>query len=368
MVGIWGKVEKVVQDRKQRQILDVFLHERKQNMLVMHFVYANNRCQVGDQVQVNTSAVDLNLGTGGYGFVKGVISARDHAGPEQDLTYLGHIMKIRYTGEQRPVCTLEAQESEHRALFQSPFSLQGKRVVVGELHSMLPVFACLLQQWRPERKLVYIMDDQATLQIAFSDHIAQLQGSINMSTITYGQATGGDVETVNIYTALEAAIKVEQADDILITQGPGVVGTGSIHGFSGMHLAHWIHAIHTCGGESIVIPRIQFADQRTRHQGLSHHTCVPLRDHTLVRTNIPYPVWKDRRMAMDDKLLRQVQELQAKHKLIPIGIEQIKDELEQALDSYPYALKTMGRTYEDDPYFFYAIAATFDFYRREVMR
>lgn len=393
MLGVWGKVIEMVEDGGERQVFNVFIRQRNETMKVMHYIEGNDRCQVGDWVQVNTSAVDLGLGTGGYGFVTGRLSPTSHStapsnhhgsdegedaseGFSAPKGYLmkrkghlmerkGHLMKMRYSPQQTPVLAVEAPESRQHAFFRTPFSLEGKKVLVGELHSMLPVAASLLHKWQRPSKLVYIMDDQACLHLAFSDHVRRLKQKMNVRTITYGQALGGDLETINIYTALEAAVKVEEADHILITQGPGVTGTATKRGFSGMQLAHWVHAVHTCGGETVVIPRIQFADRRERHQGLSHHTLEPLAEHTLVRAHVPYPLHLEQTTDRDERLSRDMDVLRTRHDLHAVDIAAVKNDLEEALADYGVRIQTMGRTYEDEPYFFYAVAAAVYYYLQQ---
>ncbi|WP_025026166.1 DUF3866 family protein [Caldalkalibacillus mannanilyticus] len=321
---------------------------------------------------MNTSALDLRLGTGGYAFVTSI-----HAEPcstdKKSIdthSYPGHIMKLRYTPIQTPVLSVEAEESEEHWHFQSPFSLEGRNVFVGELHSMLPVLASLLLKGEPNKRLVYIMDDQAAMYLSFSQHVRELKKRINLITITYGQALGGDIEAINVYTALEAAVKVAKADHILITQGPGVIGTGTKRGFSGMQLVHWIHAIHSCQGKAIVIPRIQFADHRERHCGLSHHTFHPLAFHTFTPVSIPFPIQSMETgspLIEEDQLLKtQFSRLIHLHHVIPISLHSFQRELEQALAWYEKPIRTMGRNYLEEPYFFYAIGAAYYFYKELV--
>jgi hypothetical protein len=367
MIGYWGEVVGIIDETESIQFIDVLLFQSEQKIKVIHYVYGENRCHIGQQVQVNMSAIDLQLGTGGYGFVMSLIANQEQASVP-GYSYPGHIMKLRYTPHQTPILAVESPESEHHPLFQSSFSLEGKKIFLGELHSMLPILASLLQSWDSKRKMVYIMDDQAALNIALSHHVRYLQKKINLVTITYGQALGGDMEAVNLYTALEAAVKVAEADDIMITQGPGVAGTGTQRGFSGMQIVHWLHAVHSCGGESIVIPRIQLGDKRPRHHGLSHHTIEPLKNHALVPALLPFPSLESvevmhQKNSIDVLLKKQFMTLEHQHKLYPIYINHFQKELEEALRWYERPIKTMGRSYFDDPYFFYAVGAAFYLYK-----
>lgn len=422
--AVWGKVVVIEEETSHIQYLKVRFRKHNEDVkdaienspfneatLIDVINYKNNhtRCALGDWVQVNTSAIDLNLGTGGYGFVMGILHKHDYKNkrqytPERPIVsrhqldklkyhkidehqteysihhqdsyhshslnrctkrearqknYPGHIMKLRYSPFQTAVQAIEAPESEHHEQFLTTFSLQNKPILVGELHSMLPVIASLVHNGKQTKKIAYIMDDQACLQANFSRHIVKLQKETDLTCITYGQATGGDIECVNLYTALEAAEKVVQADCIIVTQGPGVLGTGTVRGYSGMQLAQWLHAIHTCEGQSIVIPRIHFADHRSRHHGFSHHFIYPLLKHTLVRVHVPYPIIND---AYQDEMLQQhIPRLQKKHDVHPIPIEQFEKKLTRALQWYG-EIKTMGKTFADDPAFYYGIGAAFHCY------
>jgi hypothetical protein len=369
MFGYWGEVVHVEQETFSIQFLHVILFESAQEIKAIHYVYGGDYCKVGQSVQVNTSAIDLELGTGGFGFIMAIIADNQDQSVYPDLRYPGHIMKLRYTPHQTPVLAVESSESEHHSLFQSPFSLEGKKVLLSELHSALPIIASLIHGWNPERRIVYIMDDQAALHMAFSEHVRYLKEKINLVTITFGQALGGDIEAINIFTALEAAVKVAEADDIIISQGPGVAGTGTQRGFSGMQIVNWIHAVHTCGGESIVIPRIQFGDQRARHHGVSHHTMEPLRNHTLVAAHLPFPIYHNEAMepfdidSLDATLQEQFSLLAEKHLLSPVYIRKFRHELEDALAWYGRPIYTMGRSYVEEPYFFNTVGAAYHFYK-----
>ncbi len=80
------------------------------------------------------------------------------------------------------------------------------------------------------------------------------------------------MECTNIYTGLIAAKEVLKGDITIITMGPGIVGTGTKYGFSGIEQGQIIDAVNTLGGNPIVVPRISFRDLRERHKGMSHHT------------------------------------------------------------------------------------------------
>ena len=84
----------------------------------VNFLELTGPCRVGDQVVINTTAVDLKLGTGGWHFVMAIW------GRSASLHGVGHIMKLRYTPMQGRVLSVEEEASEYHHLFQGDWSLE----------------------------------------------------------------------------------------------------------------------------------------------------------------------------------------------------------------------------------------------------
>lgn len=208
---------------------------------------------VGDRVVVNTTAVDLGLGTGGWDVVHWNL-ARD----EWDNPGRGHIMKARYTSLQH----------EHDVV-DGEGSLDGKPVVACFLHSQLAAVAAAFRHGAPGRRLAYVMTDTAALPLALSDLVAE--GLFDV-TVTAGQAFGGDLEAVNVASALVAT----DADAVVVAPGPGVVGTGTTYGFGSLDVAATVDTVAALGGLPILAARYSDADPRDRHRGISHHTTTAL--------------------------------------------------------------------------------------------
>ena len=215
---------------------------------------------VGDRVVVNTTAVDLGLGTGGWDVVHWNLSREAWSAPGG-----GEVLKLRYTSLQ--VDTGVAEELESGA------ALAGKPVVACDLHSQLAPVAVAFADAAPGRSLSYVMTDTAALPLALSDLVADLMGrGLLAETITCGQAFGGQREAVNLHSALTLA----EGDAIVVAPGPGVVGTGSRLGYSGLEVAVVIDAATRLGGRPIVAVRFSGVDARPRHRGRSHHTTTAL--------------------------------------------------------------------------------------------
>lgn len=241
--------------------------------------------EVNDEVLLNTTAVELCLGSGGYHFVLANLS-RDRLRNIGE----GHIMKLRYTPMQISCLAAEAPESSYHEIFNSFESLENMPVVVGTLHSMVAPISLTLKGLAGKERIVYIMTDGGALPIWMSDAVKSLcRKGVLSGTVTYGNAFGGDLECINVYTALIAAKEIFKADAAIICMGPGIAGTNTSYGFSGIEQSQIIDAVNNIGGKAIAVPRISFEDSRSRHYGLSHHTRVALGKLCCTRAYIALP-------------------------------------------------------------------------------
>lgn len=221
----------------------------------------------GDRVVVNTTAVDLGLGTGGSHVVHWNLS-RD-AWPASGS---GRLMKLRYTSLQVNVAAGEEDPG-----FGPAPDLGAMPVVACDLHSQMAAAAVAFSRAAPDRRLVYVMTDSAALPLALSDVAAELRGSgILAATVSCGQAFGGDYEAVSIASALQVATTLAGADAVVVAPGPGVAGTAAEYGFGGVEVATVVDVASHLGARPIVAVRWSDTDRRDRHRGLSHHTATAL--------------------------------------------------------------------------------------------
>ena len=239
----------------------------------------------GDEVIANSTAVELDLGTGGFHFILWNLSRS-----EVDTGTPGHIMKLRYTPLQLNVEAVEERLGDFPTEALAG-ALEMMPVVAGSLHSQLLAVGLAFRHAKPGGRLVYIMTDGGCLPCSFSKTVRFMrdQGLITQ-TITCGQAFGGDLEAVNIHGALIAARVVCGADAAVALMGPGIAGTGSAVGFSGMEQGTVANAAASLGGTPVVIPRITFGDERERHRGLSHHTVSALKYGARTRAIVAVPL------------------------------------------------------------------------------
>lgn len=302
--------------------------------------------ETGERVLLNTTALDLGLGTGGYALVVAV--------PDRlplDPTGPGHLVKARYTPLQTTVLGVDEQDAPHHGLLADADDLAGLPVVVADLHSALPAVVAGLLHDRPGTRVVYLGTDGGALPLAFSRTVAGLRDAGRLAgTVTCGQAFGGDLEAVTVHDGLLAARLVLDADAVVVTQGPGNLGTGTRWGFSGVAAGEAVNAAGVLGGRPVAALRVSEADPRERHRGVSHHSLTAYGRVALLPADLPVPELPG---AFGARLLEQVTPLCPPHRLVPVAM----DGLSEALAASPVPLSTMGRGLADDPAAFLAAAA-----------
>jgi hypothetical protein len=296
-----------------------------------------------DKVILNTTAVELGLGSGGYHFVAANLSSGRYANIGE-----GHIMKLRYTPMQINCMAAEAQESIYHEAFDSFEALDAMPVIIGTLHSMLAPIALTLKSLAGKNKIVYIMTDGGALPIWISDTVKRLcSDGILYRTITYGNAFGGDLECINIYTALIAAKEILKADAVIVCMGPGIVGTDTKYGFSGIEQSNIIDAVNNLDGKAIAVPRISFSDSRNRHFGLSHHTKMTLGKLCCTSAYIAMPKLKESKAELlEDQLIES--KIIYKHNISYWDCEKV----EMLLLKEESQLEKMGKSFGQDKEYF----------------
>jgi hypothetical protein len=299
----------------------------------------------GDTVLLNTTAVDLELGTGGVHFVMAV-----EGGPDLDPVPSGRTMKLRYTPEQVKVVAVEEDDSIHRSVMLRTHDLGGTPVVWVPLHSLLAPAAAGAKAAGADR-VAYVMTDGAALPAALSRLVVALRtAGLVDAVVTSGQAFGGDLETVTTFTGLLAAKAIAGADVIIVGDGPGNTGTNTMWGATDVESAMALNAAGILGGRPIASLRVSFADPRERHQGVSHHAITALSRVALVPVHVAVPQTLDehRRAAIWDSL--RSARLEERHQLVEATGQPALDVLRRS----GVDVESMGRAIDDDPEFFLA--------------
>jgi hypothetical protein len=298
----------------------------------------------GDTVILNTTAVELSLGTGGVHLVIAV-EGREEAGEAP-----GRVVKARYTPIQTAVASVE---ETHGELLERAPGLRQTPVVCAPLHSMIAPIAAAAKR-SADARVIYVMTDGSALAGGLSRLVAALRDrELLDGWITCGQAFGGELEAVTIWTGLLAATEILEAEVIVVADGPGNLGTGTTWGVSALSSGHALMAARTLEGRPIPALRVSFADERQRHRGVSHHSLTILGEVCTVDVNVPVPVLADeeQRAAVWDALRsRKLEEL---HHLVEVDGAPGVDELRaRGID-----VRSMGRGIDDDPAFFLAAGA-----------
>jgi hypothetical protein len=287
---------------------------------------------VGSRVVMNTTAVELGLGTGGWHVVHWNLDRErlDQPGP-------GHIMKLRYT-------SLQADTGADEDIGDDD-DLDGMPVIACGLHSQVACVVAALRHAAPDARIAYVMTDGASLPMAMSDLVVGLRPHLS-TTITAGHAFGGEHEAVNVPSALISARR--RADVAVVAMGPGVVGTATKVGFSALEVGSILGATALLGGRPLVSLRFSLADARLRHQGVSHHTTTALALGTETRATIGVP-----RGAFEARVRADLDAagISDRHRLLSVE----DPDVPSLLGDLGLRVTSMGRGPDEDPGF-YAVA------------
>jgi hypothetical protein len=340
-----GRVAEITKDLPEIQEILVAVDGETELQPAYNYPLLNRRLNPGENVIMNISAVKLGLGTGGRHFVI----------PEYTQNAVqpaaGHIMKLRYTPWQFPVLAAEEEQSPYHESLTSCESLGGIPVVAAPLHSMLPGVILGFRKALPYRpKVAYVMTDGAALPLALSDLVRELKRRELLDlTVTSGQAFGGDLEAVSVPAALLAAREAIGADLIIVSLGPGIVGTGTKYGFSGIEQSWILDLAAHLQGVPVAVPRISGADRRRRHLGLSHHSRTIL-DLTHQPVLLPFS------RLFPESLAMEIMDQLGKTGLLTRHHWYYTSEIAAGplFSDYGLRVKSMGRTATDDPAFFQA--------------
>ncbi len=263
-----GRVGEIISERSglQRLLLD---DGTRAYALTEVVGYASE----GDLVVVNTTAVDLDLGTGGWHVIHWIEGHDDNSKELQ-----GRVLKARYLSEQTEVDPHVSRRTD----------LTGARVLLCVLHSHIGAVAVAVSS----PQVGYLMTDQAALPLALSDLLAELTSSgLIATTATVGQAFGGQLEAVSVPSGVSALMD-SGCSQILLGAGPGHVGTASELGFSAMELAGHASVLHALGADVALCVRASDVDERPRHRGISHHMASLLKA-IPVQVKVPIPRGED---------------------------------------------------------------------------
>ena len=224
----------------------------------------------GDEVIVNTEALDLELGSGGFD----VVHVNLTRGLEAEGTHPATAMKLNYSSLQHPVEPIEAWDPGNG---DGAAELRGIPVLVLGLHGQLAPAAWAARRAGPDLRIGYVQTWGGGLPGRLSGAVARLRSAgLLCAHVTAGPTYGGELEALTTVGALWAAAGPLGWDAAIVGPGPGIGGSGSALGHGGMAALESAHAAGALGLETLLAPRMSERDPRDRHRGLSHHTASVL--------------------------------------------------------------------------------------------
>jgi len=212
--------------------------------------------ELDDEVLVNVQARELGLGSGGFDVLYANLTRGLGLAAEEGA----HVMVLPYTPLQH--ARLHVEEGQ-----EAPAELDGLPVVCCSLHSQVaPVCAAL-----GGLRVAYVQLGGGALPVSLSDTVRLLlDRELVSSTAAVAPCFDGGVQAVSIASALTWA---RAGHDVVVCAiGPGIVGTGSRFGHGGLAAAEAANATQALRGRAVIAVRASSADERERHQGVSHHT------------------------------------------------------------------------------------------------
>jgi uncharacterized protein DUF3866 len=293
----------------------------------------------GDDVVVNTAALDLGLGSGGYDIVH-VNLTRGLAGGETPPGV--HVMKLNYSSLQHAVDPVELPADS------PPRPSRTLPVLVLPLHGHLAPAAWAAGEGDAGR-VGFVQAGGGGLPGGLSADFRALRGrGLLAGAITASPSYGGEREAISLIGALHAAAELDW-DAVIVGPGPGILGSSTRYGHGGIAALDAAHAALALVLPTLVSPRMSSGDPRPRHLGLSHHTRSVL-DLLLGAVDVPVPadlddLWPLAAGDPDDELGEAAG---GGHRLV---------EADADLPGYAESglpLRTMGRTLDEDRLFFAA--------------
>jgi Protein of unknown function (DUF3866) len=299
---------------------------------------------IGDEVVVNTEALDLGLGSGGYDIVHVNLSRGIGGGGAGEA----HVMKLNYTSLQHPVEPVEPSPEEGRAR-----PARGA-VLVLPLHGHLAPAAWAARETDPNVRVGFVQTAGGALPGRLSRDVVDLrERGLLAGHITVAPCYGGEHEAMSLVGGLHAALTRLDWGAAFAGPGPGILGSATRYGHGGMAALDTAHAALALGLPTLISPRLSSSDPRPRHRGLSHHSAAVLELLiSTVRVAVPEvdaERWADSAERPEADALDELIELcRDRH---DIDVQRV--DLDRYADS-GLPTRTMGRELTEDPLFFAA--------------
>lgn len=311
-------------------------------------------CEVGDELIVNTEALDQGLGSGGFDVVLVNLTRGLSAEGNPDE----HVMKLNYSPLQHPVETIEREVDEREGTGggAEPDSLapavedRAPVLAIGLHGHLAPASWAVAESAKRAGGsppcIAYVQTGGGALPGALSRDVRELSDRGLIAThVTAGPAYGAPAEAITLVGALDA-VTAGDFDGVIAGPGPGILGSATDYGHGGMAALDVLHAALALGAPSLLSPRLSAADPRPRHRNLSHHSRAVL-GLLLAGVDVPLPE------TSDDLDLEAIEDLAVK-----LGDGRHRVTFERVdLGAYGESglpRRSMGRDLEEDPDFFAA--------------
>jgi Protein of unknown function (DUF3866) len=220
--------------------------------------------EVGDELIVNTQALDLDLGSGGFDIVHVNLTRGLRAADAGEA----NVMKLNFTSLQHTVTTVDDQQV---------FLPLTRPAAVLALHGQLAAVAWAFDRAAPQSKLGFVQTEGGALPGGHSRTVRALrERGLLTGHLTAGAAFGGEAEAITLAGALHHGLQTLGWDAALCGPGPGIVGSGSPLGHGGMSALDSAHVALALGCPTLLVARMSSSDERARHRGISHHTLMIL--------------------------------------------------------------------------------------------
>jgi hypothetical protein len=300
----------------------------------------------GDEVVVNTEALDLGLGSGGFDVVHvNLTRGLEGGGPPDDE----HVIKLNYTSLQHAVDPIElpvrfTPDIGGKGAPERP--REAMPILVLPLHGHLAPAAWAAAQVSPGIGVGYVQTGGGALPGLFSRDVAELRRrGLLCGHIAAAPAYGGEHEAVSVAGALDAAARRFGWDAVIAGPGPGIIGSDTSLGHGGIAALDTVHAALALGFPTLLSPRLSSADPRDRHRTVSHHTLTVL-ELLLGEVEVPIPAGEQAPIAALTTAAGTRHHLRETTADLP------------GYTSSNLPVRTMGRTIDEDPLFFAAALAS----------
>ncbi len=295
-------------------------------------------CDIGDEVVVNTEALDLGLGSGGFDIVLvNLTRGLNGEGAEGE-----HVMKLNYSPLQHPVATVEREVTEQQAHDDGPSGALPVLAIGLHGHLAPAVWACASRAAAAgldQPSIGYVQTGGGALPGSLSRDVRNLlEAGLLAGHVTAGPSYGGTHEAITLVGAIDAAGSLGW-DGLIAGPGPGILGSATTYGHGGMAALDVAHAGLSLGAPVVLSARLSSGDPRPRHRGLSHHSRTVMRL-VLAGVDVPLPEGSA-------ELASVVEEEGKGRHHVTIEEVDLDGYLEAGLPS-----RTMGRDLSQDPEFF----------------